>query len=151
MKNNVIVDLDGTLAVIEHRLHFVEGDKKDWEGFFQACQDDLPNQDVIRVVKAIAESGTGADSFKIHIFSGRSEAVRSETERWLEKHIDFEFSLVMRPVKDHRPDDVLKKEMFQERGLSPENVLCVIDDRRSVVEMWRREGFSCFQVADHDF
>ena len=30
----VICDIDGTLADVQHRLHHLEGDPKDWDGFF---------------------------------------------------------------------------------------------------------------------
>jgi len=35
----VIFDLDGTLALNEHRQHFVQREvgKKDWRSFFAAC------------------------------------------------------------------------------------------------------------------
>ncbi|WP_446680100.1 phosphatase domain-containing protein [Cellulomonas biazotea] len=31
------------------------------------------------------------------------------------------------------------------------DVIGVVDDRRSVVEMWRSRGLVCFQVAEGDF
>lgn len=57
----------------------------------------------------------------------------------------------MRGKGDRRPDHLVKKELALELDLKPENVLCVFDDRTSVVEMWRKEGFRCLQVADHNF
>lgn len=44
MRPLYIFDLDGTLALIEHRLHFIQGPKKDWRGFFGAVGDDSPNE-----------------------------------------------------------------------------------------------------------
>ena len=35
-----ICDIDGTLMNIDHRRHFVEGDKKDWKSF----EDNINNQ-----------------------------------------------------------------------------------------------------------
>lgn len=29
----VIVDIDGTVADLRHRIHFIEGEKKDWDSF----------------------------------------------------------------------------------------------------------------------
>ena len=48
-----IFDLDGTLALIEHRLHFIQGPEKDWRGFFAAVGDDKPNLPVIRTLQAL--------------------------------------------------------------------------------------------------
>lgn len=30
----VIVDIDGTVADLSHRIHFIEGEKKDWDSFY---------------------------------------------------------------------------------------------------------------------
>lgn len=32
-----IFDLDGTVADLTHRLHFITGETKDWDGFHGAC------------------------------------------------------------------------------------------------------------------
>ena len=32
-----------------------------------------------------------------------------------------------------------------------DNVAMVFDDRNQVVDMWRQNGLTCFQVADGDF
>ena len=37
-----IFDVDGTLMDIDHRRHFVEGDKKDFKSFFAAMDQDIP-------------------------------------------------------------------------------------------------------------
>jgi hypothetical protein len=31
------------------------------------------------------------------------------------------------------------------------DVFCVVDDRQKVVDMWRENGLTCFQVAPGDF
>ena len=55
----------------------------------------------------------------------------------------------MRPLKDFTPDDVLKQLWLDNIG--KDNVLCTFDDRKKVVDMWRNNGITCFQVADGDF
>ena len=150
MKNNIIVDLDGTLANIEHRLYLIGQKNPDWRGFFEACTDDLPIIEVITIVEILARSDLCSRK-NIFILSGREETVRALTERWLEKHLKCEYVLAMRGKGDRRPDHLVKKELALELDLKPENVLCVFDDRTSVVEMWRKEGFRCLQVADHNF
>ena len=50
MKPLYIFDLDGTLALIKHRRHFVEGTTKDWRAFFAACVDDVPDMPSATVV-----------------------------------------------------------------------------------------------------
>ena len=36
-------------------------------------------------------------------------------------------------------------------GKQINRILCVFDDRTKVVNMWRENGLSCFQVAPGDF
>jgi len=52
----------------------------------------------------------------------------------------------MRKADDRRPDTEVKLEMVRELGLTPDDVLCVLDDRQCVVDMWRENGFRCLQV-----
>ncbi len=52
-----LFDLDGTLANIDHRLHFIKQENKDWDGFFKACSADLPKHAVIQAAKALYQLG----------------------------------------------------------------------------------------------
>ena len=36
-------------------------------------------------------------------------------------------------------------------GLDKDDVFAVFDDRNQVVDMWRSNGLTCFQVAKGDF
>lgn len=143
MRDIVIFDLDGTLALIDHRRHLVEGEKKDWDAFYKACVHDQPNQAVIDLLKVCHER------YAVYIFSGRSDAVRVETEEWLRKHGVRHYRLWMRKDGDYTPDDILKRKWLHEVGA--ENVAFTVDDRDKVVKMWRDEGLTCFQVAPGDF
>lgn len=142
-----IFDLDGTLALIEHRRHFVENRANRWKEFFEACVDDLPNTPVIEVFKALA-----CNMVDIWIFSGRSDAVRTQTEEWCVKHLGWCPNLEMRRSGDFTPDDVLKKQWLD--SMLPEDrerLVCVFDDRDRVVKMWRDNGVTCLQVAPGEF
>ncbi len=68
MRPLTIFDLDGTLALIQHRRHFVEGDLKDWKAFYAACDTDEPNEPVIATMERLRHEG--AD---VWIFSGRRQ------------------------------------------------------------------------------
>ena len=81
-----IFDLDGTLADITHRLHYIQQDKKDWRGFFAACVDDAPILPTIRTLQALHKSG--AD---VWIWSGRSDECKAQTVKWLQRHVRFGF------------------------------------------------------------
>ena len=57
----------------------------------------------------------------------------------------------MRSRGDKRPDQVIKKEIYDKYIKDKFNVLCVFEDRDKVVEMWRDEGLLCNQVYYEDF
>lgn len=148
-----IFDLDGTLALIDHRRAIL--DEKDdphrWRRFYAACGEDEPNPPVIDTMERLR---LVAD---VWIFSGRSAEVRDLTIAWLTTHTSFlhhdlDTALVMRQEGDHRPDDALKRE-FLDRMLVDDQrrLVAVFDDRDRVVKMWRDAGVPCFQVAPGDF
>jgi len=59
--------------------------------------------------------------------------------------------LFLRGDDDYRSDEVFKKDVLDgliDNDIKPD---LVFDDRNSVVDMWRRNGIPCFQVADGDF
>ena len=149
MRNTVIFDLDGTLADIEKRrvLSTHGNGKMDWDRFFDPKNIELdePNLPVVFLAKTMWEKG-----FRVVIFSGRLDVTQTATERWLEKHqVKFDV-LKMRPQHMKFVDDAeLKKEWLHELG--KDSVFLVVDDRKKVVDMWRREGLDVWQVAEGDF
>lgn len=149
-----IFDLDGTLALIDHRRHFVRGPAPPrWREFFEACVADEPNWPVIRVMEALIRSGA-----EVLVFSGRSDVVREQTLQWLARHTSLSLralsagGLRMRPAGVHTPDDVLKRQWLLSLTLAQRDRLeAVFDDRDKVVAMWRAAGIVCFQVAPGAF
>lgn len=146
----VIFDLDGTLADIEERrtLAAKEGGKINWGIFFDPnnIQLDKPIKNTIMLLQLLKSQGLG-----VAILSGRGEETRAATEDWLKQYgIEYD-KLIMRPVQDYQPDDVLKKSWLDAEFPSKDQILCVFDDRNKVVDMWRREGLLCCQVAPGDF
>ena len=133
----VIVDVDGTLAIITDRSPYSH----------QGVLKDKPNAPVIEVARALAAQG-----HTLVIVSGRSELARVDTELWLKRHLGVEFDgQFMRAEADDRKDATIKREIFH-REIEPRfNVLCVLDDRDQVVSMWRSLGLTCLQVAPGAF
>ena len=142
----VVCDLDGTLADIEHRLHWIHREEPDWTAFFLACVDDTPIEPTIVVLRTLH-----AEGYEVVLASGRGEVARQETIDWLARHGVPWDRLVLRRSGDLRHDDEVKAEMVREHGLDPAETLVVFEDRASVVKMWRRLGFHVFQVAEGDF
>lgn len=145
-----VFDLDGTIAMNEHRQHFVDRPKKerDWKGFNEACGEDTPCNALSLILPALKASG-----HTIAILSGRDGAQKQLTEYWLLLHnIPYDY-LHMRAIGDHREDSILKLEMMRqlEAHYPDLPVQCIFDDRKRVVDMWRANGYKCFQVAVGDF
>lgn len=141
----VAFDFDGTLCNIEHRLHYIQGAKKDWPAFFAACIHDVPISALINT--AISLAGVG---HKIEIWSGRSDEVREQSEAWLDaRGVPYKV-LRMRSAGDHRPDWQVKEEWLHSIPAEFRPVLA-FDDRQQVVDMWRRNGVICCQVAPGNF
>ena len=162
-KTTIICDIDGTIANLQHRLHFIknpDGSKKsykdsDWDSFHKACVDDEPYDDVIEILHSLVRGHgngcnvCGAVEREVYFFSGRNESVRKETIEWLEKNVSIpveDGSLYMRSEGDRRPDTTVKYEMMYELKIMPEDVLCILDDMQSVVNMWRENGFRVMQI-----
>ena len=151
MKNTIIFDLDGTLAIIDKRreVSTKPNGKLDWKKFFNPSNIKLdePNPPVIKMAQLFAEQG-----FNIVIFSGRSNKTERSTRSWLTNHNIPFHKLVMRDSETNHftPDWVLKKDML-DKHVDINNVFLVVDDRNRVVKLWRSLGLTTFQVADGDF
>ena len=146
----IVFDLDGTLADIAQRLHFLKTNKKDWDGFFSAIPSDEPIQPLVDLVITLLKVNEKTVLFA----TSRPERTREDTEAWLLKHgikADFQSCLFMRPDGDQRPDSIVKREILarmRNAGFEPK---LVFDDRQSVVDMWREQGIRVAQVAPGDF
>lgn len=147
-----IFDLDGTLADIRHRRHLVEGETKDWRGFFAACVDDAPMTSVIRTLQELRSAACD-----VWVWSGRSDEVREDTMRWIERHgvIDGRtkrFQIRMRPAGDHQPDEKLKATWLESLAqCDRRRLVAIFEDRDRMVKLWRDNGIQCYQVAPGDF
>lgn len=134
-----IVDIDGTLSDGKHREHFVEGEgKKDWKTYYSLLHLDTPIDLVVRWVRELKEEYT------ICIVSGRPDTYQFETLRWLDQHqIPYDY-IFMRPGNQKNPDTEVKQAILD---LMPkEKIHQVIDDRPSVVRMWKANNLRVIPV-----
>lgn len=147
----IIFDLDGTLADCTHRLHFIQQTPKRWTEFFAQCINDRPILPAINCFNALAARGA-----HIEIWSARSDEVHQETDLWLFEHVEMwgqknACDLKMRRAGDHTDDHILKEKWLDEALAAGKEISMVFDDRRRIVDMWRRRGIVCFQVAPGEF
>lgn len=142
----IIFDLDGTLALNDHRIHFIDRPvgERDWDAFHEACDLDLPNEPIIHTLHSLRDSGR-----HIEIWTGRTERVQYKTEIWLQKYdLRRDVPLKMRPSGEQLPDFELKKQWMDNHKY---NIFMTFEDRDSVVKMWRDNGAVCCQVQPGDF
>lgn len=146
MKRIVLFDIDGTLADIKQRRSILEENPHNWAQFFQLMGDDSPNQNIVELYSLIQSS----QQYECIIVSGRPEQYRQLTEKWLTWNgIEFE-RLFMRQQDDNRADHIIKEEILDRLLSEGKEIAFVVDDRKSVVDMWRRRGLTCLQCADYD-
>jgi hypothetical protein len=168
----IVCDLDGTLANVDHRRHFVrppepvnkpthrlaieeetsEPPKKfkpNWMGFFEAMTDDPVNEWCRSLLSAMNKD------YRIVYATGRPADYSRHTTTWLtynnlwfNKHTT---QLYMRNKKDYRSDDQIKEIILDFELKTRYNILFVVDDRQQVVDMWRKHGYTVLQCDKGDF
>jgi len=139
-ENTVIVDLDGTVST--------KGDRGWYE--YLKVSGDKPIFPIIRLVQMLHSNG-----IKIVFCTGREDICRNQSIEWIRKHIFMSdiapVEIYMRGSGDRRPDHVVKLEILRNMILPKHNIWFILDDRDSVVKMWRDEGLTCLQVAEGDY
>ena len=140
----VIFDIDGTLADVSERIHYLKTKPKNWDAFFEGMAQDKAVQSMVRLCNILHASG-----IQILLCSGRNEQYRSETMTWLAEQNVHYHGLFLRKDNDRRSDTVVKREILA--GIDKSKVLFVVEDRSRVVEMWRSEGLVCLQCAPGEF
>ncbi|QNJ57123.1 polynucleotide kinase [Gordonia phage Rabbitrun] len=138
----IIVDIDGTLAHMTGRSPYD----------YSRVGEDRVDPTIARMVREYEQLG-----YDIIACSGRDDECRTMTVAWLLAN-DIPFhKLLMRPTdaKDANgnklPDWIVKYNLFNENVRGKYDVEFVLDDRNQVVDMWRKLGLKCLQVAPGDF
>jgi len=142
----IIFDIDGTLADISHRLHYIKDvEKKDWDSFNILMRFDEVKKDIKALYKLCYDSG-----YNIAIVTGRFNKYRTVTQNWLWMNgIAFD-ELYMRPDGNFQSDNSIKEEIFNNH-FSDRHIRFVVDDRDRVVEMWRSKGLTVLQCQKGDY
>ncbi|MFF9687138.1 hypothetical protein [Streptomyces sp. NPDC014623] len=130
-----VFDLDNTLADTGHRQHFLEGSRRDWEGFFSAAPHDPPLEAGVSLVLA------RAGECEIVYLTGRPEKCRRDTLAWLERQGLPKGSVHMRRNADRRPARRTKLEILERLGRERE-VRVLVDDDELVCDAAERAGFT---------
>jgi hypothetical protein len=138
----VIIDLDGTLSDCNHRLHLIEGPKKNWDSFFEGCIDDPVIEPMLNILKMFR------DDYKIVIITARPEKNRELTTQWLyNNQIKFD-ALYMRRNVDFRKSPQVKSDLVDQAIANLYNPIYAFEDREDCCVMFRERGIYALQVAD---
>jgi len=135
-----VVDIDGVLADVRHRLHHLQRRPKDWRRFFAEAEHDEPHPEGLAVVERLR-----ADH-EVVLLTGRPRHLADATRAWLARHGLGDLRLVMRPPGDSRPAAVVKVERLAELAAG-RTVAVVVDDDPLVIEAMARAGYPTF-LAD---
>ena len=140
-----LVDIDGTVANGDHRLHHIQKEPKAWDDYFLECGKDAPIEHMRAVVIGLSAHA------RIVYVSGRSDLVRQQTIDWFDQHGFPCDALYMRKQGDHTDDDKLKIQLLAQLRADGFEPIMAFDDRDQVVRMWRERGIPCAQVANGGF
>jgi len=134
-----VIDIDGVVADVRHRLHHVEGRPKDWDAFFAAADDDPAHPEGLAVVGRLSED------HDIVFVTGRPAWLRAVTETWLEANGLGGHELRMRSSRDRAPARVVKPQLVA-RLAAGRAIGVVVDDDAEVLEAMRARGWPVFHA-----
>jgi hypothetical protein len=161
----LVIDIDGTLANLEHRLHFIDKENptsEDWDKFFdpELVIKDTPIELSQEALEACA------DYFDDIVFlTGRIEDLRELTETWLDEYYGIdpdEDHLFMRPQSNELTEDTtewadFKKIVFEEeiKPRYPGEEFIFIDDTDEILKMLAPYGLTlkapeCWELLLHE-
>lgn len=143
-KECIIIDIDGTLANIEHRRQDLLNDNN-WKAFNSKINSDSINIWCRELIDSFK------DKYSVILVTGRTEEFRDITLKWLNDNKVFYSKIFFRENSDYRDDTVIKKEIYEKKIRPDYMPLFVVDDRNKVVKMWRELGLICLQCDDGDF
>ena len=129
-----MIDIDGVVADVRHRLHLIESRPRRWDAFFASSADDPPLQTGVALVRELA---TDHD---VVWLTGRPERNRDLTERWLAAHGLPDGTLLMRRDRDFRPAREAKRDQLL-RLRRDREIAVVVDDDPAVVATLTEDGF----------
>jgi phosphoglycolate phosphatase-like HAD superfamily hydrolase len=125
-----VFDVDGVLADVEHRRHFIQG-RRDWRAFFAAAGEDTPLATGIELARAARDQG-----LDLVYLSGRPEHVREVTVDWFAQFDVPPGELLLRPERDRSPATALKLRQLR-RLTRDRRVVFFVDDDAEVVDAVR--------------
>lgn len=135
-----VIDIDGVLADVDHRLHHLRERPKNWARFFGAMDKDTPYPE------GFALAGELAAGHDVVYLSGRPEHTRKVTEAWLTANEAPPGRVMLRPDDDRRPARQFKLGVLK-RLAARHEVALLVDDDPAVCAAAREAGYTVREVA----
>jgi len=88
---------------------------------------------------------------KILFVTARGSYLRDPTEAWLREFLPSHVKWNLHMRKSAHNDWIVKQAIFNEMIKDHFDVAFVLEDRDQCVNMWRRLGLKCWQVAKGDY
>lgn len=129
-----IIDIDGVVSDMRHRLHLLEQEPRDWEAYFDALSLDAALPQGIALVLALRHE------HDVIWMTGRPERIREPTELWLRGHGLPSSPVLMRAAGDRRPARQTKRDLV--RAVSQQRrIAMIVDDDPFVVRELQDHGY----------
>ena len=146
----LVLDIDATLANLDHRLHVIEKDdptEEDWQEF-ESVENVEKDSPYLEAQVWLKEKWDFFDD--VYFMTGRWENLRETTKTWLLENYDIEFEegeddhLIMRENDDTRASNEFKAEAILPllADLPEDSKLLFIDDRDDNLEMFTKHGLT---------
>lgn len=140
MMKIVACDIDHTLSDAAWRDGMIG--IKTWDEYHDAGERDLPLQETINLLMALALYG-----HEIVGLTARPEKWRTQTNKWLMSHLVPMSVLLMRPDEDHRPSPAVKLDLLTSHcGGDLSTVALVLDDRADIASVFVENQVTVLQV-----
>ncbi len=155
----VVFDLDGTIADVTHRMHFIRPNpavdpvtgkkvKRRFDRFHAACVDD----GVVEPVAYLYRQFVANPDVTVVVLSGRDVATLDETVQWFARNdLPMPDDMILKSGDQHTPDVEQKRtiaDQIEQRYGEP--IAMVFEDRQRVVEMWKARGTFVMDVLQRD-
>jgi len=129
LQNCVIVDIDGTLAYNTNRNIY---------DYDNVITDDV-NKNLVYLLNSL-------QNVQILLLTGRPEDCRKQTKEWLYKNNINYHVLFMRDINNNESDFIIKQKIYNQCIKPLFNCLCIFEDRKRNIDMWRGIGLEAYQV-----
>ncbi len=136
----VVFDVDGVISNAAGRQHLLEGPRRDWHAFFDACGGDDPLPDQVVLTELLSPGHT------VILLTARPVRLRPITLDWLDLHGVTWDLLIMRDRDAWEASAVFKTgevDELERRGFDLR--LAFEDDHRNV-DMYRERGIPCVYI-----